>query len=81
MRLYDLLQFGMIVFSVLAAAFWLQSSALRLRKRLQEVNASGETFYDALMVQSRWSARGAASAGVAAFLQTVSILLPYFGPK
>ena len=80
MRLYDLLQFGTIVFSVLAAAFWLQSSTFRLSNR-PHVGASGEIFNHALVNQSRWSAGGAAFAGVAAFLQAVSILLPYFGPK
>ena len=77
MKLYDLLQLGVCVFSILAAGFWLQS-ATNVAKPDRELrrNRTGP-FPDALKSQSRWSAAGAACAGMAALSQSLAVVLPY----
>ena len=80
MKLYDLLQLSVCVFSVLAAGFWLQSATIRSAKRSTNTNSQGASaFPQALMTQSRWNAAGAGCAGTAAFSQSVAVMLPYVG--
>jgi hypothetical protein len=80
MKFYDLLQFGVCVFSILAAGLWLQSAATTLPNLTENLRWDGTgPFPDALKEQSRWSAAGAASAGMAALSQSLSVLLPYLG--
>jgi hypothetical protein len=80
MKLYDFLQFGVCVFSVLAAGFWLQSATTRLPKLATKARWRGAgTFPQALTNQSRWNAAGTVCAGTAAFSQSVAVVLPYVG--
>jgi hypothetical protein len=76
MKLYDLLQLSVCVFSMLAAGFWLQSTTNRLPKHSSN-SRSGGAGSVALISQSRWIAAGAACAGVAAFAESVAAVLPY----
>ena len=65
MKLYDLLQFGVCVFSILAAGFWLRSATTTLPNLTENLRWDGMgPFPDALKSQSRWSAAGAACAGM-----------------
>ena len=65
MKLYDFLQFGVCVFSVLAAGFWLQSATTRLPKLATKARWRGAgTFPQALTNQSRWNAAGTVCASV-----------------
>jgi hypothetical protein len=80
MTLHDFLQFGVCVFSVLAAGFWLQSATSRLSKPAAKSNPHNPgVFPQALTDQSQWSAAGAVCAGTAAFFQSIAALLPYAG--
>ena len=80
MKLYDLLQLSVCVFSVLAAGFWLQSATIRSAKLVTNANSLGAgAFPQALTSQSRWNAAGAGCAGTAAFSQSVAVMLPYVG--
>jgi hypothetical protein len=80
MTLYDLLQFGVCVFSILAAGFWLQSATSRLSKTVTKTSRQGAgMFPQTLASQSRWNAAGAVCAGTAAFSQSVAVVLPYVG--
>jgi len=59
MKLYDLLQFSVCVFSILAAGFWLRSAATTLPNLTENLRWDGTgPFPDALKSQSRWSAAG-----------------------
>ena len=78
MNLYDLLQFGVCVFSIFAAGFWLRSATTTLPNLTENLRRDGTgPFPDALKEQSRWSAAGAACAGVAALSQSLAVVLPY----
>ena len=77
MKLYDLLQLSVCVFSVLAAGFWLQSTTNRLSATNNLRGYGAGPFPITLTSQSRWSAAAAACAGVAAFSQSLAVLLPY----
>jgi hypothetical protein len=78
MTLYDSLQFGVCVFSILAAGFWLQSASARLTPARKKANQHGtDVFPHALTSQSRWNAAGAVCAGTAAFSQSVATVLRY----
>jgi hypothetical protein len=78
MKLYDFLQFSVCVFSILAAGFWLQSAATTLPKLTKNLSRDGTgPFPEALKSQSRWSAAGAACAGMAALSQSLAVVLPY----
>jgi hypothetical protein len=78
MKLYDLLQFGVCVFSILAAGFWLRSATTTLPNLTENLRWDGTgPFPDALKSQSRWSAAGAACAGMAALSQSLAVVLPY----
>jgi hypothetical protein len=78
MTLHDFLQFGVCVFSILAAGFWLQSATSRLSKPATKSSLhSAAVFPHALMSQSQWNAAGAVCAGMAALSQSVAALLPY----
>jgi len=78
MKLYDLFQFSVCVFSILAAGFWLRSATTTLPKITETVRWNGTgPFPDALESQSRWSAAGAACAGMAALSQSLAVVLPY----
>jgi hypothetical protein len=78
MKLYDLLQFSVCMFSVLAAGFWLRSATTTLPNLTENLKWDGTgPFPDALKSQSRWSAAGAACAGMAAFSQSLAAVLPY----
>ena len=78
MKLYDFLQFSVCVFSILAAGFWLQSAATTLPKLTKNLSWDGTgPFPEALKSQSRWSAAGAACAGMAALSQSLAVVLPY----
>jgi hypothetical protein len=80
MTLYGFLQFGVCVFSILAAGFWLQSATSRLPKPLTKVaRRDAGIFPQALLSQSRWNAAGAVCAGTAALSQSVATVLPYVG--
>jgi hypothetical protein len=80
MKLYDFLQLNVCVFSILAAGFWLQSASSRLPSLTKSVGPGGTgPFPEAITTQSRWSAAGAACAGVAAFSQSLAVVLPYAG--
>ena len=57
MKFYNLLQFGVCVFSILAAALWLQSAATTLPNLTENLRWDGTgPFPDTLKEQSRWSA-------------------------
>jgi hypothetical protein len=78
MKLYDFLQLSVCVFSVLAAGFWLQSATNRLPKLASNPSGQGTgALPEALIGQSRWSAAGAACAGMAAFSESLARMLPY----
>ena len=79
MKLYDFLQFSVCMFSVLAAGFWLQAATSKLPKAPNDLGRSvgGSPFAEALTIQSRWTAAGAASAGIAAFSASLAAVLPY----
>jgi hypothetical protein len=78
MTLHDFLQFGVCVFSILAAGFWLQSATSRLSKSATKSNTPGAgMFPQALTSQSRWNAAAAVCAGTAAFSQSVAAMLLY----
>ena len=78
MKLYDLLQFSVCVFSILAAGFWLRSAVTTLPNLTENLRWDGTgPFPDALKSQSRWSAAGAACAGMAALSQSLAVVLPY----
>jgi hypothetical protein len=80
MKLYDLLQFGVCVLSLLAAGFWLRSATTTLPNLTENLRWEGTgPFPDALKEQSRWSAAGAACAGMAALSQSLSVVLPNLG--
>jgi hypothetical protein len=80
MKLYDLLQFGVCVLSILAAGFWLRSATTTFPNLTTNLRWDGTgPFPDALREQSRWSAAGAACAGMAALSQSLSVVLPYLG--
>jgi hypothetical protein len=76
MNLYNLLQFSVCMFSILAAGFWLQSATLP--NLIENLRRDGTgPLPDALKSQSRWSAAGAACAGIAALSQSLAVMLPY----
>jgi hypothetical protein len=78
MNLYNLLQFSVCVFSILAAGFWLQSATTTLPNLTENLRRDGTgPLPDALKSQSRWSAAGAACAGIAALSQSLAVMLPY----
>jgi hypothetical protein len=78
MTLHDFLQFGVCVFSILAAGFWLQSASSRLSKPATKSSPhSAGMFPQALTSQSQWNAAGAVCAGTAALSQSIAALLPY----
>jgi hypothetical protein len=78
MKLYDLLQLSVCVFSVLAAGFWLQSATNKFPKLTNDLRGNDAgPFSTTLINQSRWNAAAAACAGVAAFSQSLAALLPY----
>ena len=78
MKLYELLQFSVCVFSIVAAGFWLRSATTPLPNLTENLRWEGTgPFPDALKEQSRWSAAGAACAGMAALSQSISVVLPY----
>jgi hypothetical protein len=80
MKLYDLLQLSVFVFSVLAAGFWLQSATIRPAKLATKAGSQGDgASRQVLTSQSRWNAAGAGCAGTAAFSQSVAVMLPYVG--
>jgi hypothetical protein len=80
MTLYGFLQFGVCIFSILAAGFWLQSATSRLAKPATKASGQGAgMFPQALTSQSRWNAAGAVCAGTAALSQSVAAVLPYVG--
>lgn len=80
MKFYDLLQFGVCVFSILAAGLWLRSAATTLPNLAENLRWDGTgPFPDALKEQSRWSAAGAACAGLAALSQSLSVVVRYLG--
>jgi hypothetical protein len=82
MTLYDFLQFGVCVFYILAAEFWLQSATTRTAKPATKASRQGAgMFPKALTSQSRWNAAGAVCAGTAALSQSVAAVLPYVGLK
>jgi len=82
MKLYDLLQFSVCVFSILAAGFWLRSATTTLPNLTENLRWDGTgAFPDALKSQSRWSAAGAACAGMAALSQSLSVVLPYLDSR
>ena len=59
MKLYDLLQFGVCVFSILAAGFWLRSATTTSPNLTENLRWDGTgPFPDAQKSQSRWSAAG-----------------------
>ena len=78
MKLFDLLQFSVCVFSILAAGFWLRAATNRLPSLTENLGWDGTgPFPDALKSQSRWSAAAAACAGMAALSQSLAVVLPY----
>jgi hypothetical protein len=78
MGLYDLLQFSVCLFSILAAGFWLQSGAHKLAMPAENQNWDrARSVPQALASQSRWNAAGAMCAGIAAFSESVVAVLPY----
>ena len=78
MKLYDLLQFSVCIFSILAAGFWLQSATTTLPNLTRNFRWDGTgPFTGALKSQSQWSAAGATCAGMAAFSQSLAVVLPY----
>jgi hypothetical protein len=80
MKLHDLLQFSVCVFSILAAGFWLQSATNKLAKPIENPRWDGaRPFPQALTGQSRWNAKGAVCAGIGAFSESVAVLLRYAG--
>jgi hypothetical protein len=80
MTLHDFLQFGVCVFSILAAGFWLQSATSRLSKSATKASPhSAGVFPQALTRQSQWNAAGAGCAGTAALSQSIAAVLPYAG--
>jgi hypothetical protein len=80
MKFYDLLQFGVCVLSILAAGFWLRSATTAFPNLTANLRSDGTgPFPDALREQSRWSAAGAACAGMAALSQSLSVVLSYLG--
>jgi hypothetical protein len=82
MTFYDFLQFGVCMFSILAAGFWLQSATSRLAIPITKASRQGAgMFPQALTSQSRWTAAGAVCAGTAALSQSVAAVLPYVGLK
>jgi len=78
MTLHDFLQFGVCVFSILAAGFWLQSATSRVSKPATKSHNAG-MFPQALTSQSQWNAAGAVCAGTAALSQSIAAMLPYVG--
>ena len=80
MKLYDLLQFSVCVFSILAAGFWLRSATTTLPNLTENLRWDG-TPISALKSQSRWSAAGAVCAGMAALSQSLSVVLPYLDSR
>jgi hypothetical protein len=78
MTLYDFLQFGVCVFSILAAGFWLQSATSRLSNTTTKASPHG-AFPQVIASQSQWNAAGAVCAGTAALSQSVAAVLPYAG--
>jgi hypothetical protein len=81
MNLYDFLQFGVCVLSILAAGFWLQSANSKLSRPATKDSRQGAGVFPELTSQSRWNAAGAVCAGMAAFSQSVATVLPYVGLK
>jgi hypothetical protein len=80
MTLHDFSQFGVCVFSILAAGFWLQSATSRLSKATTKASPhSAGVFPQAITSQSQWNAAGAVCAGTAALSQSVAAVLPYVG--
>jgi hypothetical protein len=80
MKLYDFLQLSVCVFSVLPAGFWLQSATNKPPKLINNPTRIGSSaFLETIKCQLRWSAAGAACAGVAAFSQSLTVLLAYAG--
>ena len=78
MKLYDLLQLSVCLFSALAGGFWLQSATNKLPRAASNHRSEATvSFPNALTSQSRWGAAAATCAGVAAFCQSVAVLLPY----
>jgi hypothetical protein len=80
MTLHDFLQFGVCVFSILAAGFWLQSASSRLAVPIAKAGRqSAGVFPQAITSQSQWNAAGAVCAGTAALSQSIAAMLPYVG--
>ena len=80
MNLFNFLQLGVCVMSILAAGFWLQSATSRLSRPTRRDKQSAGVF-PKLTSQSRWNAAAAVCAGMAAFSQSIATALPYVGLK
>lgn len=72
---YELSQGISAVAAFFAAALWARSALIRVRP-LMELQLQGDgSLEDTLRRQSKWSALGAAAAGVSALAQGVSLIL------
>jgi len=78
------LRIGCAVSALVAACFWIASAKARVSADAPEVTggwvdasitANGQDFVRTVIRQSRWSARAAVSATVAAVLQAVLLIL------
>jgi len=75
MKIIDLFQLLVCGFSVAAAFLWIKSATINLPVRDIRTWAGEGPFLEAVRMQSRWSARAAASAAIAAFFQALAFIV------
>jgi hypothetical protein len=70
-----LLQFAVVIFSLLAAGFWTKCAAVKLPNIMENTTWAGTGPYpEAIKQQSKWNARAAVCATLAAMAQAGSLL-------
>ncbi len=77
MKIADVLQFLVCVFSVGAAGLWIRSATIEIPNPSEHTSYGGEgQFPDALRAQSKWSAAAAICAAIAALVQAAAFAYP-----
>jgi hypothetical protein len=76
MKVTDVFQFLVCLFSVGAAALWIRSATIEIPNPTEHMGFDGKgKFPDALKAQSRWSAGAAWGAAAAALFQAAAFAI------
>ncbi len=79
MEILNVIQFGIVIFAILAAVFWFMSAMVKIPNDITSgyggVGGSAQELGHAISRQGCLSAKAAACAGVAALLQAISLII------